>query len=229
LKYTGRLAITLVLFLIIFLWHLSYFIMDKASSMTFFITNGLIIYDFIYTPLLCPLVWWLGKQYDRANYYSNKDDLTGAYNRRYVVNFFPKLSALIERRNEKLILCVIDVNNFKWVNDTYGHDAGDKVLLHLSNLLASKVRKSDILVRWGGDEFVIIAPFVGPNSTEILNRRFMYEINEILLKELCISISIGTALYPGDADNLHALIKIADQNMYELKSARKKTVEPPSF
>jgi diguanylate cyclase (GGDEF)-like protein len=222
MKYTGRLVITLVLFLIIFLWHLSYFILNKASSMDFFITNGFIIYDFIYTLLLSPLVWWLGNQYDKANYYSKIDELTGAYNRRYVVNLFPKLSALMERRNEKLSLSVIDVNNFKWINDTYGHDMGDKVLQHFSSILASKVRKSDIVARWGGDEFVIIAPFTDPNGLEIINSRFMYEMNEILLKELSLSISIGTALYPGDADNLHELIKVADQNMYELKSETKK-------
>lgn len=94
-------------------------------------------------------------QYDKAKYFSEKDTLTGVYNRRFVEAIFPKLLAQVERKNEQLSLSIVDCNDFKPINDTYGHKIGDEVLITLSSLLAGEIRKSDIVARWGGDEFLI--------------------------------------------------------------------------
>ncbi len=165
--------------------------------------------------------WWLGKQYDKVKFLSEHDALTKIYNRRYVFHSFPKLSALMDKKEEKLILFFIDINDFKLINDHYGHEVGDEVLKHFSNLLVRTTSKKDIVVRFAGDEFIIIAPFKDEKGKEIM----ITQINTQLKKSfdelnIDISVSIGTSVYPNDAKTLDGLLKIADQNMYKQKSQK---------
>ena len=95
-----------------------------------------------------------------VKFLSEIDPLTNIYNRRYLFHTFPKLSVLIDRKDEKLILFFIDINHFKMINDHYGHETGDEVLKHLSNLLVRTTSKKDIVARLAGDEFIIMTPFI---------------------------------------------------------------------
>ena len=172
---------------------------------------------------------WLGKRYDMVKFLADHDILTKIYNRRYVIHTFPKLSVLMDKKGEKLLLFFIDINNFKMINDNYGHETGDKVLKHFSNLLVRTTSKREIVARFAGDEFIIIAPFTDEKSKDLM----INQINNELRKSseelhIDISVSIGTSVYPDDSKTLDGLLKIADQNMYKQKSIIKNMIQEDS-
>jgi diguanylate cyclase (GGDEF)-like protein len=216
MKYTGRITIvivTLVLILVIRVYGVLYL---NYSPFKFPFFGMVIILIF----------WWLGKKYDMVKFHSERDALTKIYNRRYVSHTFPKLSVLMDRKNKKLSLFLIDVDNFKLINDTYGHETGDKVLQHFANIILVNKSENDIVARLAGDEFLIIAPFTDEEGKDIMIK----QINKELMKSseelnINISVSIGTSEYPNDAKTLDVLLDIADQNMYKLKSQKKNNIK----
>jgi diguanylate cyclase (GGDEF)-like protein len=211
MKYTGRITIVTVALILIVAIRIYGNLYLNYSPINFPYFGMVIILIF----------WWLGKQYDTVKFLSEKDFLTKIYNRRYVIHTFPKLSALVDRKNEKLSLFLIDVDNFKLINDTHGHETGDTALQRISNILLLSTSKSDIIARWAGDEFLIIAPFTDENSKDILINRINKELKKSSEElNLDISVSIGTSEYPYDAKTLDVLLNIADQNMYKLKSQK---------
>lgn len=164
------------------------------------------------------LGWWLGKKYDKAKYDSERDALTNLYNRRYVLENFPKMKRLSDRRAEKLIALFIDVDNFKSINDRYSHEAGDQVLIRISVHLADLFRNSGHIVRWGGDEFLVILPFTDEIAMSELQNQFENTLwTPSMNAFLELSVSIGYAVYPDEGDNLNDLIKSADEKMYVQK------------
>ncbi|HWR44254.1 GGDEF domain-containing protein [Sporomusa sp.] len=165
------------------------------------------------------IAFWAGKQYDKVKFYSEKDSLTGFYNRRFVDELFPSLLAKMDRKNEKLSIVILDCDNFKAINDRYGHKKGDLVLQELSALLLTSIRKSDIAARWGGDEFLIIAPYADEEDIKVIVNQFENELQELSKKfQIDISVSSGYAIYPSDAKTIDDLINIADSKMYGLKN-----------
>ena len=209
MRYTGRittLTVTAVVFLIIRIW--AYYQYDYPLTAP----PILAIICFVTT-------WWLGKQYDKAKYYSENDALTGLYNRRFVDNVLPMLLAQMDRRNVKLSIAILDCNNFKAINDNFGHKKGDLILQDFAAILASSVRKSDIVARWGGDEFLIVAPYADKKDVEVIVTRIKNELRELSKKlQVEISVSVGFAVFPDNTRNLDDLITIADTAMYNLKN-----------
>jgi diguanylate cyclase (GGDEF)-like protein len=209
MRHTGRiiaLIVAVVVFLIIRIW--AYY-----------------RYDFPFTspPILALIcfftAWWLGKQYDQVKYYSEKDVLTGLYNRRYVYDGLPMLLAQVARRNATLSIAILDCNNFKAINDNFGHKKGDLVLQDLSAILATSIRKNDIAARWGGDEFLIIAPYADKKDIEEIVACFKHELQALSEKlRVEVSVSAGYAVYPEDTTSAAGLITIADSAMYSLKN-----------
>jgi len=184
------------------------------------------IYAYIYLdyPLTAPpvigvvflfIAFWAGKQYDKVKFFSEKDSLTGCYNRRFIYKSFPSILAKVKQKNENLSIVVLDCNNFKTINDKYGHVKGDRILQEISTLLLTHIRNNDILVRWGGDEFLIIAPCADRENINVMINRLEDELQELSEKmQMQITISSGFATYPRDAQNIDDLIQIADHNMY---------------
>ena len=126
----------------------------------------------------------------------------------------------ISMRNEKLNVMLVDVNKFKDINDTHGHEKGDIVLKKISDVLLNSVRKSDIVARWGGDEFLILTPCSNRSSALKISQRIdkkLQTISEYL--QLDISVSTGIAVYPDDALTAGQLIQTADDNMYKAKNS----------
>ena len=211
MKYNGRIivvVVTLVITLAIRQYGVIYY--NYPTYQFPFISLGIML-----------VFWWLGKQYDMVKFLSEIDPLTKIYNRRHIFQKFKKLSVLLDRKNEKLILFFIDINHFKMINDHYGHETGDEVLKCLSNLLVRTTSKTDIVARLAGDEFIIMTPFIEEKGRD----RIMNEINKELIKlseelNMNISVSIGTSEYPNDAKTLDGLLHIADQNMYKQKSLK---------
>jgi diguanylate cyclase (GGDEF)-like protein len=221
MKYFGRIFTVFITIVMIVGWHASYFLIDKNESYRFLITNGFMKYDFIYTPLLLPFFWWLGKKYDEAKFYSEKDALTEVYNRRFVLKIFPNLLEQADRNKEKLSVFVVDIDNFKKINDTYGHDVGDAVIRGISDSLLKNTRKSDLVTRWGGDEFLVIMPHSDEMCPSLLLQHMDKDLKDSSNRlGINISVSIGKSTYPENAIRLDDLIRFADKSMYELKSAK---------
>ncbi|MGG3450210.1 GGDEF domain-containing protein [Domibacillus aminovorans] len=175
-------------------------------------------------PALIPLViaWYLGKHYDKYVHLSMRDTLTGLYNRRYVLDKFPRVMTYVNKRKLNIAILVLDVNGFKEINDNYGHDYGDQVLEQLSKILCKSFGQKDIIARWGGDEFLILSTF--SDEKLVINKinQFKNEIKrEDWQQKSDISVSIGKATYPSDAVSLKELMAKADSNMYELKMSDK--------
>lgn len=154
---------------------------------------------------------------------ATRDKLTGLYNRLYFEDYVNNVFDKMYRYKITLILIFIDIDNFKYVNDTFGHEEGDNVLKKVSKILQESFRKHDLIVRYGGDEFIVFLEEKSYNEKEIedLLDKFVSRI-ENNLREFKISASYGCAIAPVEADSLENLISIADNRMYEQKRARKK-------
>lgn len=176
------------------------------------------ILDLIGYPFWFVVAYWIGKQRDLAVYYSEKDPLTSLYNRRFILKYFDKITALADRNQGKIFLLMIDCDNFKEINDFYGHNTGDLILENIGKLMIGTMRKSDICVCWDGDEFIVIGQLKDVGGLPAILQRLEEEFLD-LSKEMriSISVSIGSAIYPDDNNNLEGLIKIADKNMYSNK------------
>lgn len=160
----------------------------------------------------------LGKT-DKAAQQANTDPLTGLANRRGVLQ---KMDAAFKRQ-QPLALLYIDLDKFKPVNDTYGHEAGDAVLRKVAELFTSCVRDEDTVARLGGDEFIIVLyGLTEKNMVEERVKKIMELINEpIWLNDLRIKLgaSIGITMAPTDGASVEAILQAADETMYAVKKA----------
>jgi diguanylate cyclase len=159
----------------------------------------------------------------------HEDHLTSLPNRRGLVRAFESEVARSERRNEPLSLAVLDIDNFKNVNDTLGHQAGDLALVHLARVVRQALRPSDVIARFGGEEFVILLggtkvdDGIGVMSRvqrELTKHFFMHNNEKVL-----ITFSAGVAeRQPGETQE--DLVERADQALYRAKQAGKNRVLP---
>lgn len=166
----------------------------------------------------------LAKSFQAMCYRLQTDHLTGLPNR---YAFERAIDAAIERQrrvgNEQgVAVLFIDINDFKNINDQFGHDAGDRALIELALRLRTHVRKEDLVARYAGDEFVVLMENVGEDEDLETIRRHIEEVLQASLRTIdnrTISVSgaIGIARYPADAENLKDLVHIADQRMYRHK------------
>ena len=149
---------------------------------------------------------------------SRFDGLTKAYNRKFFEELLNKNYELAKRYNQFFTVCMIDLNSLKLVNDTYGHSAGDQLLVHFSNTVNQNIRTTDLFARMGGDEFCIV--FLNATAKQaklIINKiRNLLEQNYINYNGLnhTVTFGCGIAEYPNDNKELETLLKIADDKMY---------------
>lgn len=150
-----------------------------------------------------------------------KDQLTSIYNRRYAESFI--YSKIMENNNLEIPfgIAYIDIDNFKSFNDTYGHDLGDEVLKMVSNTFSKNIRNTDLISRWGGEEFLAVFPNINENILlEKANKIRMLIENSKLRTEsqhLNVTISIGATLYKKN-DTIDNLVKRADELLYKSKN-----------
>lgn len=172
--------------------------------------------------------WRMGSKYDEVKFFSEKDMLTNVYNRRFVYNFFPKILSKVNKNKDKLSIFVIDIDNFKKINDSFGHEKGDSVIHSLSKILFQNSRNTDVVSRWGGDEFLLIIPIADEMFSGIFLERVNAELEEVSKKlGFTVSISVGKSIYPDNATEFDDLIKIADKQMYQQKKQKKEQEELP--
>ncbi|MGN7610507.1 diguanylate cyclase domain-containing protein [Magnetococcales bacterium HHB-1] len=151
------------------------------------------------------------------------DQLTGLPNRRLFEDRLIQSIALSNRNQTHMVLIFIDLDHFKAVNDTLGHDAGDELLQEAAQRITSCVRRSDTVARLGGDEFVVILPEVTqPALAELVAKKILQQLEKPFYpasQEAHISGSIGIAVFPEDGQDCESLIKSADTAMYRSKKA----------
>ncbi len=155
------------------------------------------------------------------------DSLTALPNRRMFTEDFRKLVALTRRRNERFALLLIDLDRFKQINDTCGHDAGDALLIETAKRLTAAVRKSDCVARLGGDEFaVLLTQNPGPDEINAVCQRIVGSLGvatPAAYAQLKVSASVGIALFPDHYASQKELYKAADLALYEAKRAGRGT------
>lgn len=155
------------------------------------------------------------KVVEKLAYY---DRLTGVANRALFEKFADKYLSLAKRRNTMLGLMFVDVNEFKMINDTYGHDTGDKVMTRVASLLTESTRKHDIVCRYGGDEFLVLLPDIRTMKDyyQIATRIEANKRRRIIQDgySISVSLSIGISFYPDDGLTISELISRADEYMY---------------
>ncbi|MBI5952848.1 MAG: PAS domain S-box protein [Chloroflexi bacterium] len=157
-----------------------------------------------------------------------RDPLTGLYNRRYLYETMGRELARARREKYPISFMMMDIDRFKQVNDTYGHDAGDMVLVALADLLHTHTRQGDIACRYGGEEFLVIMLRVGETDAKRRAEEIRNSFNDLHMDydntKLSASISIGVAFYPRDGSDSDAVIKAADTAMYQAKHAGRNCV-----
>ena len=155
------------------------------------------------------------KEYEeKIKYLSFHDKLTDLYNRAYFEEEIQKMDNI---RNLPLSIIIGDVNNLKAINDTFGHQHGDQLLIRIAEVLKSCFRRSDVISRWGGDEFSIILPYTAKEKgIEIINR-VKQECQRRSTLTLPLSISFGIATKEIDSENINAIVSEAESRMYRYK------------
>ena len=156
---------------------------------------------------------------------ANTDPLTGAYNRRYLNEFSFEYLKIVKRENKDLSLLLLDLDDFKIINDTFGHEIGDIVIKELVKISKQSIRESDLVVRFGGDEFIILLPNTNISNARLVANKIFDSIGEYnKTKEFSFSVSIGTSYYQAGDNSIDDLISRADQSLYEAKRAGKSCV-----
>lgn len=160
----------------------------------------------------------LRNQTKELNYQATHDSLTKLPNRALFEDRLKQTIASSKRNNKKFAVLFIDLDQFKRINDSYGHHVGDKVLIEASSRLSSIIREEDTLSRLGGDEFTVILQNINTNEDiKIVADKIINAMKEPVHENLYISASIGIASYPNDTQHLQDLIKFADTAMYKAK------------
>ena len=157
------------------------------------------------------------------------DPMTKLYNRRYLSEITQHLLGLMRRNNSKLAVVMLDIDKFKNVNDTYGHQVGDDVIIKLAQTLQKHTRTSDVIFRLGGEEFLILLPETGVDGALSLAETLRSEVEKLLLTlgdeiELRFTISIGVSEVLRDEQNFDAAMTRADSALYEAKEGGRNKV-----
>lgn len=160
-------------------------------------------------------------QTERLKFVAEHDDLTGLYSRSAFERQIDTALARCQRTHSLAAMLFIDLDKFKQVNDTLGHDVGDWVLVTVANRLQHTLRSSDICGRLGGDEFVVwLEPINGIDEIQMVTEKIIDHLSPTILyeeTEVNLTVSIGIAVYPNDDIGRLRLIRVADENMYSAK------------
>jgi len=152
---------------------------------------------------------------------SMHDPMTNLYNRRFLEGYLDTLIATVQRQKSSVGILMCDVDFFKQVNDTYGHEVGDKVLVKVADILKRTIRTSDLAIRFGGEEFVALLIGADEESSMAVAERMRKTMEDNVFQTgsgpLKKTISIGVSLFPVDGDAFWGCVKFADVAMYQAK------------
>lgn len=166
---------------------------------------------------------------------AHTDTLTGLHNRRFLEQELDRHVELYKRYRRPFAVIMLDFDNLKWLNDTFGHAAGDTALKHLASLMRASIRDVDIPCRFGGDEFVILMPEADKNAIRAVGRRISESLSQTQLKigssAVNLQVSFGTSACPADGTESEVLLQEADAELYaakQRKGSRAPATTPPN-
>lgn len=157
------------------------------------------------------------------------DSLTGIFNRTYFELRLDEEAQRAQRYRHPLTLVMADIDRFKSINDEMGHEYGDKALKQVAEVLKTRLRSSDILFRYGGDELAILMPETGPTDANDILHRVFHSLSERDFNGRSLTLSAGIAALPVDAHDAPSLIQAADSNLYRAKQQGRNRIMPSSL
>jgi diguanylate cyclase (GGDEF)-like protein/putative nucleotidyltransferase with HDIG domain len=155
------------------------------------------------------------------------DPLTGLPNTRFLFMHLTRELARAERLKSEVSLMVMDLDNFKDINDSHGHHVGDRALCEVARVLRTAIRPYDICVRYAGDEFIVVLSGCGADEADHKRQELQKSIDEVYFearpgKRVALGISVGAAVFPQDGESYESLLAVADSRMYQDKAHRKR-------
>lgn len=198
-----------------------YFVIYNESKMINYLNRNFKVMCIVLTLsfiFISGLILKLFANNKRLNYLAKRDRLTGVYNRHKIEEILNLELNRANRYDLKFSILILDIDYFKEVNDTYGHNKGDQVLKQMCNLIGKNIRDADTLGRWGGEEFIIIAPETNiDKSFQLANklRKIISQYN--FIKDKKVTVSIGLAEYENNY-SIDEIISRADQALYKAKN-----------
>jgi two-component system cell cycle response regulator len=159
------------------------------------------------------------------------DSLTGLHNRRYLAKHLDSLFEVARAAGKRLAVLMVDIDEFKRVNDAHGHAAGDEVLRSVANRLARNVRSFDTIARWGGEEFMVVMPDAGLDIATTVAERLRRKVAGASVSlndagnEIPVTVSIGVSVMSGPRDTVDDLLRRADEGLYAAKRGGRNRIE----
>jgi diguanylate cyclase (GGDEF)-like protein len=188
---------------------------SHLAALRFFNVSTFISGTIIVSIFYAQITFDIRQQLEHA---STTDQLTGLYNRRLFIHLAEIELSKVQRSNLQLSLIVLDIDNFKKINDRYGHKCGDKALSHVAEILQLTVRPNDILSRWGGEEFIILLPDTDIDSAVLVAERLRLGIatQAIMCDKQAynLTVTLGLAENKNNNSSLDSLIEQADHALY---------------
>ncbi len=171
---------------------------------------------------MCVDISELKEKEKELKYLSYHDGLTGLYNRYYVE---AEMERLDTKRQLPISVIMLDINGLKLVNDTYGHDKGDKLLIKVADIIRDNIRQEDIVARWAGDEFVIILPQTDKQRAQEICQRIDKACEEADFNSIPISLGMGSATKTVIDQDIFNMLNKADSDMYKDKLAKRRSAK----
>ncbi len=205
-------------------WHYSamtFAVLALSPLVVVLAQTSWLLLPLLLVPLL--LVYRTAQLSLEQEHHATHDVLTNLSNRKNLMDSLQALLVRSRRDGEPFGLLLLDLDHFKEVNDTLGHQIGDKVLCHFAERLSASVREDDLVARLGGDEFAVIIPNAELPEIRALAERIRSElVDPVPVEDMMfdIDVSIGIALFPDHAERAHDLMRLADVAMYDAKESR---------
>jgi diguanylate cyclase (GGDEF)-like protein len=159
---------------------------------------------------------------------SREDSLTSLFNRRHFTEILNGELDRFKRFKHECCLLMLDIDHFKQINDTFGHEAGDKALKELAKMLTQTVRKTDVVGRWGGEEFLVLLPETRLAAATKVAEKIRINIGTMEIRtaegDMCFTVSIGVQEYNDDALSLDEFVKRVDKCLYVAKKSGRNRV-----